>query len=350
MEKQASPTVVHGSVLPTPYIFEITNSTYPQPTVIFGSDNTGIKSLIPSQEYEAIKEELANKKTILISKIRIDNIFAKTDYFVAIGFRRIVGGETVEKKFIVPFFLQAGQFYSQAVEIPIMGLPLDGKTEVLVYAPSQIQVKLYTVEMDANTVSEGIDYDSLFVKAINSPTLYDDCIEITNPTNTKQTAVLKFTEEGVICENGNVTVTSSDKYEKTDTIYFRKAYFPKTELIPTQIINGVKGHGSSEISTFIALNSFNREVVDIVGRIAVDDSKTISIDLPAEFNYFLFVLKNKVPFYWSNNFFVPHYTAINFNTSGEVRNLLDQINQQAKGLKELLKKDEFPFSDEPNEK
>ena len=324
-----------------PYIFNITNTNAPQPVVLFdiaNSEGESVSNLIGSQSYADIKIGFS-ENPVLIGRIRIDfgNSIIEE---IAIGFRRTINGEVFEKKFIAPYFLAMNQFISTAVEISIQDLPLDGKTEILVYNPNDQPVRLMLYPCDPFDGLSTEKYDELFLKAVNSGWFYDDCIEVSNPTDAIQNAVLNFTEDGVCCENKSLKVSSSEKYLPDDAIYFRKVFSNKN--IPALITNGE--HGVHGINIHLAVNSFQTSVVDIMGRQEVNKEKVISFTLAPFSNFCLFVLKNKKPLY-DNRIYVNNYASIDFNSASEVRAVLADINKQKVALELLLEKNDFVIKD-----
>ena len=332
---------MNGARVSMPYIFNITNQGFPPPVVVFDTileEGLRVVNAIPNKLYYDVKKELT-ENPVLIGRIRMDLVFnGKLNEEIAIGFRRKINGEVVEKKFIAPYFLAMNQFISTAIEISIKDLPLDGKTEILVYAPGEVRISLYPTQ--SCITKQELFGDKLFLNAVNSGWFYDDCISVVNPTAIRQKAELNFTEKGVVCGNQDLSVSSYETYLPEDKIYFRKAFSDKN--IPSVIANGELG----AIQIHLERTSFQTTVVDIMGRREVNLEKTIAFDIQPQSSICLFVTKNKKPLYnIDNQLYVSRYADMEFNSTSEVRRVLEGINEQKAALELLLEKNDFVIKD-----
>lgn len=332
-----------------PYILKVTpNGTSP---VCFGKNDSSdqITVLAAGSEgikpYEDLKNSFIEKWYATIGLIRMQ-CAGPVNKEVSISFRREINGKVVTKKFLAPFFLHNNQFNLNLFYLEMKDLPLDGKTEILLSGAESMEMLLYPTahyfyKGEIPPLHDSAGLDDLFLSSINSGRLYDDCIEIFNPTNEAQSMELTLTENGVECDNKALVVSNAGvKYKPEDTVYLHKVWSAGEKHPSILSVIGETAHLAIPLVRY--QNAYTNQICVIRQRVALSPLKKIGALCNPISSWCIFVNINKKPLYDIESSIYWNFEHVEYNNAEEVRSLLDRLNNQKVYLEGLLEKNEFP--------
>ncbi len=349
-EKASAPSITPPAVkVSLPYVLRVTGAS---PVCIFGKKDNPERITVLSgkngnlESYDDLKARFEKEQYATIGMIRIQ-CAESVDMEVAIAFRREINGTVVTKKFFAPFFMQSNQLIWSIFDLEMNDFPLDGKTEILLAGSETTQIYLYPVAIyatkgDLSILHHETDRDAMFLAAINSGRFYDDCIEIFNPTNEAQSMEITLNENGVECDNKSLVVSNAGvKYQPDDIVYLHKV-FSKGEKYPS-VLTVIAKDAFRVVPLVRAKNAYTNQVSTIRQRIALEAGKKIGALCDPLSSWCLFVNVNKRPIYNIESSIYWNFEQVDFNSAGEVRELISKLDQQKEYLNGLLEKNEFPL-------
>lgn len=337
------------------FLFNISGNVFPEPVKLFGrSINESAVSLL-GESYSNIYEKIkVGDQRFLISMIRIEGPTSFINPNAAITFERIINGLHVKKRLLLAYFIELNQFVWNAVQIGFdIPLILDEKTQISIDLPegSDNEYKITFYPATQPIPENESERDDLFSKCINSALLYDDVIYFQNIGDSPKKTSVYFGERGIEYEHTSPQIDVHNghyPYLPEDKIYLRKSFCNSVNGTSDsgRIMIGKEGEGEN---VFLWPTSPLTRFCKHVDIVQVNDAevnllqkeKALTVTVPANSVYCLFLNKNRVPI------FKDWMQAARFIYSSKSQALLlrDKLKEELHLVEEAIEKNDFDITE-----
>lgn len=337
------------------FLFNISRNVFPEPVKLFGrSINENAVSLL-EESYSSIYEKIkTGDQRFLISMIRIEGPQSFINANAAITFERDINGLQVKKRLLLAYFIELNQFVWNAVQIGLdIPLILDEKTQISIDLPdgSDSDYKITFYPASQPIPENESERDDLFSKCINSALLYDDVIFFQNIGDRPQKTSVYFCERGIEYEHTSDHIDVHNghyPYLPEDKIYLRKSFCNSVNGTGDsgRILIGKEGQGENiflwptspltRFCRYVDIVQVNDEAVNLLQK-----EKALTVTVPANSTYCLFLNKNRVPI------FKDLMQGIRLIYSSKSQALLqrDSLKEELRLIEEAIEKNDFDIAE-----